>query len=126
LQEWDGNMDLPVSVSVANDAAQVVIAEEKRLSPAGEKGLAVVLDRLFSVLTPPSEGGMKEWFRQFSEFPDCVLDQAATDLIRTHKYPSPPSIADFLTFCEQHKNRERAKLHRAQKAQMVAGWNGVA
>ena len=126
LAEWKplpGSMT-PVPRNVEAAAKTELENLKSVLVLADEKETAVHLDRLFSTLAPPPEAAMREWFRQL-KYPGWALEEAVTNVIRTHKYPSPPSIADFIEKADAALAPVKFRQGKAEWVLTQVRWYGL-
>ena len=92
---------------------------EARLDPAGRQAIAIVLDRLFAVVAMPSEEALAVWNERLADrYPPWLLMRAVDHLIDTHRYPSPPQLAELVKRCEDDFDYQRLIVgyHRMQLA----------
>lgn len=101
---------------------------ESRLQPAGVKGAAVALARLFVMFPLPHAEGSRErklaletWHEALAPYPADVLERAVMATIRRRKYSSPPTPGDVIEHIEADQGlaRRRLLLAQARRAQHV-------
>jgi hypothetical protein len=83
--------------------------------PAGTKAATVLLHRLFVALPAPPADAMPIWLEMLEGYPPDVLRRAIDATIRSHKWATPPLIAEVVEFAdadELHTERDnvRAKI----------------
>lgn len=91
---------------------EAVRAESSRILEPGGPKVAILLDRLFSVLPVPTEESMPEWVRLIGEFPLWAVAEGVESLIRSFRYGRPPLPADLINAIEAGETyRRRRAMH---------------
>lgn len=101
---------------------------EGRLEPAGTKGAAVALAKLFAIFPLPHADGSRErdlalevWHDTLAPYPADVLERAVMATIRGRKYSSPPTPGDVVERAEgdERLRNRRELLSKAKRAQFA-------
>lgn len=68
------------------------------------------------IASPPQEA-LEAYYEVFSDFPGELVEYAAKQLIKHHKYPSYPKPADWLQYIEPAIQEKLALLNRLERMQ---------
>jgi hypothetical protein len=82
-------------------------------TPAGPKATAVLLDKLFTAVPMPGEEVLAVWIEFIEGFPADEIAAGVDAVIRSHRWPHPPLIADLLCKIREsdlHQERWRAGI----------------
>lgn len=89
------------------------------LEPAGPGQTLIQLNRLFSIMSMPSDDGLVEWIAAVEQYPVRVIGRAIDRLFAAYKYPSPPKPADLIAYIKiDHQHRQG--LHIRTRLEMLA------
>jgi hypothetical protein len=98
---------IPAEIEPALNSASAEVAS--LLAPAGAKATAVMLDRLFSVLPMGNADGLPVWIELLQDLPADVLRRAIDEVIRRHRWNTPPTIADVVAAADEDDEYQERK-----------------
>lgn len=101
LLRWSetNSMAEPLPTGAAELLPAAIASMEARLSPIGREGLAVRMQRLWDAGVPqPEPVTIAEWMRLLSGYPQREVEDALDEVAKSHRWPSPPTIADVMKF----------------------------
>lgn len=110
LESWTA--ENPVPTMLTESKLKAAISEAERLlRPCDPKIYLLVMDRLFTGLQMPSKEALMVWREILAPYPADVLKRATDYVLRTHKWETPPKVAQLVEACDQDPDyRERRLL----------------
>lgn len=122
LENWGIAETLPANTG---NLGMALLEIEATLAPAHPKSYAVLLDRLFASLPMPPRESLTTWRELLAPYPPDVLKRATDHVLRTHKWETPPKIAQVIEAAEsdQFYRRRLSAKSTLQKAIMRQGWD---
>lgn len=94
-------MGEPLPKGAAELIPAAIDSIERRLWPAATEDRTGMMQRLWNAGIPqPAVDAMVEWHRLLAPFPADILAKAFDEVARTHRWPSPPAVADIVKFAQ--------------------------
>lgn len=120
LTSWTGLSEaLPDGVSDLLPAALDHV--EARLAPVAPTELAGLMQRMWHAGVPqPHPVTLGEWRRLLSPYPAAALAAAFDQVVRTHRWPDPPKIADVVRWIGEEMTRLVEWRRKLQQAELRA------
>ena len=122
LTNWSLAEPLPPNVGDLQLALREVTLS---LSPSSPQAHAVLMERMFASLPMPPKESLKTWRDLLAKYPPDVLKRATDKVLETHKWETPPKIAQVVEWAEidaSYRRRLNAKS-TLEKAIMRQGWD---
>ncbi|MFD2232780.1 hypothetical protein [Phaeospirillum tilakii] len=94
---------------------------EARLAPVDPAVMAGLMQRMWDAGVPqPEPITLAEWRRLLSPYPAAVLASAFDQVVRTHRWPDPPKIADVVRWVGEAMTRLTDWRHTIAQAELRA------
>lgn len=123
LTSWGESSGLaePLPDGVACLIPAAIASMDARLAAVVPHVLAGLLQRLWDGGVPqPHETTIFEWRRLLGIYPEAVLAAAFDQVVKSHRWPDPPKIADVMKFVGPEMARLLAWKHKLEKARVRA------
>ena len=116
LTSWGGIAE-PLPAQVTDLIPPALAKVNTALRPIEDVVLAGLMQRLWDAGVPqPKAVTLKEWRRLLSPIPADVIAMAFDEVVRSHRWPDPPKIADVIRFVQPEIDRRRAWKRRLELA----------
>ena len=116
LTSWGGIAE-PLPAQVTELIPPALAKINTALRPIEDVVLAGLMQRLWDAGVPqPKAVTLKEWRRLLSPIPADVIAMAFDEVIRSHRWPDPPKIADVIRFVQPEIDRRRAWKRKLELA----------
>ena len=130
LEGWTLAEPLPATVKI-DDLRMAYHKAQHTLRPASLEAVAVLLDRLWTTLPMPKTRGksgemepdraaITEWKRHLSPYPEDLLAQAVDDVVKTHKWETPPKIAQVIAAMREQMDARTSWRNKLSTAGLKA------
>ena len=102
---------------IAEHLAEATRRIEVLLAPASQDAWDCLTQRMWDAGIPQPEAvTLVEWLRILGGYPADVLEKAFDQIIRTHKWPTPPKIADVVNASDPEMSRRNTWMRKIRLA----------